>query len=164
MKSKIMIGLIILAFLCTSAFLMTACTQQQADMFKAGMMADDLPASGPERYSALTNLFEKENVYFNFDRSDITNKGVVVLKHKAEWLDGNTSKVQIAGHCDDRGSNAYNMALGQRRANAAKRYISGLGIDSGRISTVSYGEEKPADTGQNQNAWAKNRRCEFKAQ
>jgi len=67
----------------------------------------------------------------------------------------------VEGHCDERGTNEYNLALGERRANAAKRYLLSLGISSDRISSISYGEEKPLDPGHNEEAWAKNRRGHF---
>ena len=72
-----------------------------------------------------------------------------------------SSRIEIQGHCDERGSNEYNLALGTRRAESAKRYLVDLGIPGGRVSTVSYGEEQPAVRGHNELAWAKNRRDEF---
>jgi len=71
------------------------------------------------------------------------------------------AKVQIEGHCDERGTPEYNLALGQRRADSTKKYLVNLGIDGSRLSTISYGEEKPADPGHNEAAWAKNRRAVF---
>jgi peptidoglycan-associated lipoprotein len=69
--------------------------------------------------------------------------------------------VTIEGHCDERGTDEYNIALGERRANSAKRYLVNLGVDSSRLETVSYGEEKPVDSGHNEAAWKKNRRAHF---
>ena len=69
--------------------------------------------------------------------------------------------VTIEGHCDERGTNAYNLALGEKRANAAKDYLVSLGVDGGRITTISYGEEKPFDAGHDETAWTKNRRGHF---
>jgi peptidoglycan-associated lipoprotein len=69
--------------------------------------------------------------------------------------------IAIEGHCDERGTEEYNIALGERRANSAKRYLINLGVKSGQLSTISYGEERPADPGQNEGAWAKNRRGAF---
>jgi peptidoglycan-associated lipoprotein len=70
-------------------------------------------------------------------------------------------KIQIEGHCDERGSNEYNLALGERRATSAKLYLIKLGVPENRLSTISYGEERPLDPGHNEEAWAKNRRCHF---
>ncbi|MBI5893854.1 MAG: peptidoglycan-associated lipoprotein Pal [Deltaproteobacteria bacterium] len=85
-----------------------------------------------------------------------------VLEKDAEWLKKNPAvKIKIEGHCDERGSDEYNLALGDRRANSAKKYLANLGIDSNRISTISYGEEKPACKEANESCWSKNRRAEF---
>lgn len=72
------------------------------------------------------------------------------------------ANIRIEGHCDERGTSEYNLALGDRRANSAKKYLVDLGISAERLSTISYGEEKPADPGHNEAAWAKNRRDEIK--
>ncbi len=72
-----------------------------------------------------------------------------------------TVKIQIEGHCDERGTAEYNLALGERRANSAKKYLVSLGIPADRLSTISYGKEMPLDPGHNEEAWAKNRRAHF---
>jgi peptidoglycan-associated lipoprotein len=78
------------------------------------------------------------------------------------FLNANGSvRVQVEGHCDERGTNAYNMVLGERRATAAKQYVTTAGVSAGRVSTISYGEERPLDPGHNEAAWAKNRRAHF---
>ena len=107
-------------------------------------------------------LFESENIYFAFDKSDLTSESKATLRKKADWLKTNADlSVRISGHCDERGTNEYNLALGERRAHAAKKFLMALGIPGNRISTISYGEERPADQGHNEEAWAKNRRDEF---
>ena len=107
--------------------------------------------------------FESENIYFDFDMSELKPEARSILTKKANYLKKNPGyNVRIEGHCDERGTNEYNIALGERRANAAKNYITALGVSADRISMRSYGEEKPADTGHNEAAWAKNRRDEFK--
>jgi len=107
--------------------------------------------------------FESTHVYFDYDKADIKAEAKPVLEKKAEFLRANASyKVTIEGYCDERGTNEYNMALGDRRAKSAMKYLNALGISANRMSTVSYGEEKPADPGHNEAAWAKNRRGEFK--
>ncbi len=103
-----------------------------------------------------------ENIYFGFDQYALTEEARATLKKHADWLRANRGYVmRIEGHCDERGTNEYNLALGQRRADAAKKYLVGLGVDSRRLTTVSYGEEKPLDPGHHEAAWAKNRRAQF---
>jgi peptidoglycan-associated lipoprotein len=108
-------------------------------------------------------VFESEKIYFDFDKSNLKHYSRVILKDKAAWLKRNPSySVVIEGHCDERGTNEYNLALGDRRAQAAKNFLQAQGISGDRITTISYGEEKPAEPGHNEEAWAKNRRDEFK--
>lgn len=107
--------------------------------------------------------FEGERIYFDFDKSELKPEARAVLRKKAEWLRDNPEfSARIEGHCDERGTNEYNLALGERRANAAWRFLNALGISGGRLTTISYGEERPVDPGQNQDAWSKNRRDEFR--
>jgi peptidoglycan-associated lipoprotein len=101
-------------------------------------------------------------IYFAFDRADLTEESRATLRANAEWLKANPKyRIRIEGHCDERGTIEYNLALGQRRADAARDYLVSLGVDPGRLTTISYGEERPADPGHNEEAWAKNRRAEF---
>ena len=103
-----------------------------------------------------------KEIHFDFDKYDIRPGDAEILKENAALLMKNSSvKIQIEGHCDERGSVEYNLALGERRANSAKKYLSSLGITGNRISTISYGKEKPLDPGHNEEAWAKNRRDHF---
>lgn len=105
---------------------------------------------------------ELQKIYFNFDSADLSEESRSSLSKNAEYLSKNSGvKVRIEGNCDERGSDDYNMALGERRAKAAKDYLVNLGIASDRLSTISYGEEKPADAGHDEAAWARNRRAEF---
>ena len=111
---------------------------------------------------AARNLFMNEDIYFDFDRSDLKPETQAILKGKAEWLRNNPGEsVIIEGHCDERGTNEYNLALGDRRAQSAKNFLSDLGIAASRLTTISYGEERPADPMQNEQAWSKNRRDHF---
>jgi peptidoglycan-associated lipoprotein len=106
--------------------------------------------------------FPEVDVLFNFDRYALTDDSREILKEKADWLEMNGDiRVLIEGHCDERGTNAYNLALGERRAAAVKRYLIQLGIDEERLSTISYGEEMPLDPSTNEAAWAINRRVHF---
>ncbi len=106
--------------------------------------------------------FQSENVYFAFDSAELTPLAQDVLVRKAEWLRDNAmTAVIIEGHCDERGTAEYNLALGERRAMAAMNFLVDLGISGMRLSTISYGEERPVDMGDNEEAWAKNRRAAF---
>ncbi|MBW1697236.1 MAG: peptidoglycan-associated lipoprotein Pal [Deltaproteobacteria bacterium] len=106
--------------------------------------------------------FESEMIYFDFDKSNLKPEAQEVLKRKAEFLRKYPDvKVIIEGHCDERGTNEYNLALGDRRANSAKAFLVNLGIAESRLTTISYGEERPLDPGHNEKAWAKNRRDQF---
>jgi peptidoglycan-associated lipoprotein len=103
-----------------------------------------------------------KDIHFDFDRYDIRPEDTQILKENAALLSKYPQvKVQVEGHCDERGTNEYNLALGERRANAAKKYLLSLGISTDRISSISYGEEKPQDTGHDEEAWSKNRRGHF---
>ena len=103
-----------------------------------------------------------EAVYFDFDKYLIKPDGREAIKRNAEWLQKNPAKkVVVEGNCDERGTNEYNMALGQRRADAAAKYLMDLGIAKDRVGTVSYGEEKPVCKDANEACWSKNRRGDF---
>jgi len=103
-----------------------------------------------------------EAIYFDFDKYVIKPEGREALKRNAEWLQKNADKkVVVEGNCDERGTNEYNMALGQRRADAAAKFLTDLGIAKDRVSTVSYGEEKPICKEANEACWSKNRRDDF---
>lgn len=102
------------------------------------------------------------DVNFDFDRYDLSAEARDILKGHATWLKTNPrSKVEIEGHCDERGTNEYNLALGAKRAESAKRYLIDLGISPGTLSTISYGEELPLCKEQIETCWAKNRRAHF---
>jgi len=103
-----------------------------------------------------------EAIYFDFDKYVILPEGREAMKRNAEWLQKNAAaKAVVEGNCDERGTNEYNMALGQRRADAAAKYLMDLGIAKDRVSTVSYGEEKPLCKEANEACWSKNRRDDF---
>ena len=101
-----------------------------------------------------------KDIHFDFDRYDIRPGDAEILKGNAALLTKYPKvKIQIEGHCDERGTVEYNLALGERRANSAKKYLISLGIASDRISAISYGKERPLDPGHNEETWAKNRRA-----
>jgi peptidoglycan-associated lipoprotein len=100
-----------------------------------------------------------DRVFFAYDRSDITPEGRATLEKQAAWMKKNASvTVTIEGHADERGTREYNLALGERRANAVKNVLIALGIPAQRVSTISYGKERPAVVGSTEAAWAQNRR------
>ncbi len=106
--------------------------------------------------------FEDTDIFFEYDSFDLTAEAKKILAQKAGYLNSHPSvKVRIEGNCDERGTQEYNLALGERRAKAAQDYLVFLGIASERLSTVSYGEERPIDPRQTEEAWAKNRRTHF---
>lgn len=101
-------------------------------------------------------------VYFAFDSSVVSDAARAILDSNAEFLKANPNvKIQVEGHCDERGSVQYNLALGERRARAIKNYIAALGVDASRVTMISYGKERPIDLGHDEAGWARNRRANF---
>lgn len=101
-----------------------------------------------------------DRVFFDTDQSNIRDDGRQTLSRQAEWLKKYTNyQITIEGHCDERGTREYNLALGERRANAARQYLIAQGIPAARIKTVSYGKERPDPVGSDEAAWARNRRA-----
>ena len=124
--------------------------------FEKSMVAKKTPGIEGEVFES--SLLK--DIHFDFDKYDIRPADAAILKGNADLLKKyHNVKVQIEGHCDERGTVEYNLALGERRANNTKRYLVSLGIASNRISTISYGKERPLDPGHNEEAWAKNRRA-----
>jgi peptidoglycan-associated lipoprotein len=123
--------------------------------------ATDASAEFPSSPSGSAGL-NSTPIYFGFDDYTLNSDAQSTLTAMAEGLKGNKSAVvQIEGHCDERGTVEYNLALGERRAQSVKNFLSQLGVESGRLSTISYGEEKPVAQGHTEDAWGKNRRAEF---
>ena len=103
-----------------------------------------------------------DDIYFDFDRADLSQPARERLEGIAAWMETEQSiRLRIEGHADERGTSEYNLALGDRRANAVRRYLTALGIEGGRLKAISYGEEMPADLVQAESGWAKNRRVHF---
>ena len=100
-------------------------------------------------------------VYFDYDSAKIKPAEISKLKTVAEALKGNSKKLIVEGHCDERGTSEYNRALGERRAQAARAELTHLGVDGNRLSTISYGKDRPLEPAHDDNAWSRNRRCEF---
>ena len=122
--------------------------------------ADSLAALGRTAEEVKATLATM--IHFDFDKSRIRLEDTAMLDQKVAILQANPElKIRVAGHCDERGSDEYNLALGNRRAQAAKQYLVSHGIDAGRIETQSWGEEKPLVQGHDESAWSQNRRDEF---
>lgn len=140
MRTKTMVALVVMLGMVVGA----GCQQQRK------------PRSAGDKVKGLNRI------HFDLDRSDIKSEYKKTLEDNAAWLKANRdTKVTVEGHCDERGSEEYNIALGHRRAGSAKSYLTSLGIDGGRLKTVSYGEERPLETCHNESCWWKNRRAEF---
>jgi peptidoglycan-associated lipoprotein len=125
--------------------------------------AEPIKQAGTQAAMAPAQESAFETIYFDFDKSDLRQDARDVLSKNANILlkEKPTAKVQIAGNCDERGSAEYNLALGERRAKSAEQYLITLGVAADRLSIISYGKEKPAVEGNDEAAWAKNRRDEF---
>lgn len=108
----------------------------------------------------VAQMMGADTIYFDTDRYNIDSQDAAALAQQAQWLGRYPNKrATIEGHSDERGTREYNLALGERRANAAKNYLIGQGIDASRLSTVSYGKERPVALGSDEASWAKNRRA-----
>lgn len=130
-----------------------------ADASKGG--ADQAVVDAPKEEST-RNISQLQKIYFDFDKSEIKDTFKEALKTNADWIKANPDvKVVIEGHCDERGTNEYNLALGERRSKTVLDFLIALGVKPEQMSTVSYGEERPAAQGHNEAAWSQNRRAEF---
>lgn len=116
----------------------------------------------PEEKAAALPTLDLRDVNFDYDRSNLRADAIAILAVNARLLKENpNARVLIEGHCDERGTIEYNLALGERRANAVKNYLKDYGITADRLSTISYGKERPLDSRANEESWAKNRRAAF---
>lgn len=139
--------------------------EQELDRMREEEMA--LTAPVEEAAPEMTDVDVSEvlgTVFFDFDQYELKPEARDTLANNAEWLKMNPDiQIQIEGHCDERGTEEYNLALGERRAAAVKDYLVSMGVNEGRLYTISYGEEVPANTGHDAAAWSENRRAQFKA-
>ena len=144
------------------AFALTGCTSNPEPVEPvAPPSLDGGDASGGGSASNSGN-YSPETIYFGFDDYTLSPKAQERLSHLAEYMKTNAAAVvQIEGHCDERGSNEYNLALGLKRAHAVQEFLNNLGFTTNRVQTISYGEEKPAVEGHGEDAWERNRRAEF---
>jgi len=162
LKSRIMIAALAVAF----GLNMAGCTDSKKKVEEgvaptAGAPEGEPAAPGADAATSAPGA-SGNTIYFGFDDYTLNPDAQANLNTLAESLKTNKdSVVMIEGHCDERGSVEYNLALGERRAQSVKNYLVQLGIDGGRVSTISYGEEKPAVEGHSESAWAKNRRSVY---
>jgi len=174
MKRCIKLGLLFAVMMCLA--LTVACTKKQpapVEPTVAPVTAQDDTISEQElerqrqaqRAEAAKAEFLNAKVYFAFDDASLSEQARETLNAQANWLQENSgATVVIEGHADSRGTDEYNLALGSRRAESVKNFLNNLGIDSSRLITISYGEERPAVPGENDDAWTQNRRVEFRIQ
>jgi peptidoglycan-associated lipoprotein len=175
MSEKVSMRRMMVVLLLVGACALTACaskpskpaTSGEAGMAGAGAegagAANAGNASGDEEVAGpQAGLLAKRTVYFDFDSSEIKGEGTDIVAAHAKYLAANPSaRVRLEGHTDERGSREYNIGLGERRAQSVRRALLLQGAADAQISTVSYGEERPAVAGHDEAAWAKNRRVEF---
>ncbi len=174
MKKRVFANLL-MALLVAGLFLTVSCAQKKVTVepttesgqgtSEQGTASSDKAPVNPLKPVATGNPdvdFINLDIYFDFDSSELTAEAQALLQSKAAYLQekGNIT-VTIEGHCDERGTTEYNLALGERRAKAAKDFLIDLGIAGSRLNIISYGEEQPADPGHNKNAWERNRRDHF---
>ena len=119
------------------------------------------PSTTPPAPSEVRETANLKDVFFDFDKYDIRASDAAVLDTNAAWLKSNDNLVLIEGHCDERGTNEYNLALGERRAKATMNYLVGQGVQANRVTIISYGKERPTCTEHSETCWAKNRRAHF---
>ena len=135
-------------------FLVSSCSSISSDRTND---ATAISATAAGAYSD-TGLTSNNVLYFAYDKSDVNSEGRSKIRSLAKLINENNLSVRVEGHCDERGTREYNLALGERRANAAKDYLMTYGISGDRISVISYGKERPVDSGSNPLSWSKNRR------
>ncbi|HEX7416155.1 MAG TPA: peptidoglycan-associated lipoprotein Pal [Smithellaceae bacterium] len=167
-KNLILIG--IFAVLVFGLAIFTGCAEKKTvvtdgsaqEQKVAAAQTADTTKEQPAKVQAAETAVAVNDINFDFDKSNIRPDAREILKTDADvFLKNSASNIVIEGHCDERGTTEYNMALGQRRAQETKKYLVNLGIKESRMKTISYGEERPLDPGHNEDAWARNRRAHF---
>jgi len=169
---------LVLLLVCTLVLIPTGCkkkapviepadeAEQQAPVdtgSRENLDSGDIIGMGDQSLTDSESLGRSEpdlkDVHFAFDRYDLNITAQTLLRENSQWLKANPGvQIIVEGHCDERGSNEYNLALGERRAEAVKNYLATLGVDASRMRAISYGEEMPLDPAGNEAAWSKNRR------
>ena len=167
-QTKYVIGAVVVIAIAIAAFFLLGGDSDESStaIEETEIIAESTPqplaAEIVEDTSADFRPPELDKVYFDFDKSDLTDETRRVLRQNADWLKANGEyAVVIEGHCDERGTIEYNLALGQRRAQAVQDYLVNLGISAERMRNKSFGEEQPADPGHDEAAWSRNRRAAF---
>jgi peptidoglycan-associated lipoprotein len=156
--SKFFMSLVTVA-LCS--FMMVGCASKKGAGTTAGGAGGDYGYNDKEHGGA-AGLGLLDRIYFEYDKSEITGKAADTLKKNASTIKGSKKmRVLVEGHCDERGTNEYNIALGERRARTTLNYLVSLGVPRSRLEMKSWGEERPLDAGHVEASWAKNRRAEF---
>ena len=142
-----------------------SCQKKLVDASPEPMAKAEPQKAAPKKAAVVyqaPSVVMQEDIYFDFDKSSLTSAAQDNLMRKAAWLRANPDvTVTIEGHCDQRGTNEYNLALGDRRADSSKAFLVDLGIPASRLTTISYGEERPVCGQKNEECWAKNRRANF---
>lgn len=134
----------------------------EAEQIKAQELEDQRAREKAEQIAAAADRFVNQNVLFDYDSAQLSTMAKMLLREKADWLNANPgTMVIIQGHCDERGTTEYNLALGERRARAARNYLADLGVSPSRLEMVSFGEERPLDPARTEAAYRKNRRAQF---
>tara|TARA_X000000950_G_scaffold282667_1_gene381950 strand:+ start:218 stop:706 length:489 start_codon:yes stop_codon:yes gene_type:complete len=143
-------------------FLLASCETTSSSGDSAGGSVADSYASGESSTASLQDYLKKEvgdSVYFETDKHNISASAAFKLEAQANWINSTPGfTIIIEGHCDERGTREYNLALGERRANSVKDFLVSMGVESGRIQTISYGKERPVNSGVTSEAYAENRR------
>lgn len=156
-----------IALVLTASLALAACASKAPKVLPpdpGGSAATDNPGTGAptpgSQADFAARMMGQDTIYFDTDRYNIDSPDATALSAQAQWLMQYPGKrATLEGHCDERGTREYNLALGERRANAAKNYLATLGVDPSRLNTVSYGKERPAALGSDEESWAKNRRA-----
>ena len=161
---------IAIAVTLASALALSACKKEAPETLPPGPgeIATPTPTPGPGPSGPIPGtqphfaqmMQGRDTIYFDTDRFDIDAEDQAALRQQAQYLQQYPNvRATVEGHCDERGTREYNIALGERRANAAKNYLASLGVEPARVTTVSYGKERPVELGSNEAAWARNRRA-----
>ena len=168
-KAKFLVALIALIGLVSVSGCSSTSKGKKGSGDGSGLSESDLAAQRDSRYgSGNIPLAEGEgmfrDIHFDYDSSSISDQGRQDAEYNVQVLQANPKvKIQLEGHCDERGTAEYNLALGDKRAHAVKQVMLSLGVDPSRLSTISYGEEVPLDPGHSESSYAKNRRVHFSA-
>jgi len=134
----------------------------EAEKLKQQEIQEQMLQEKMARKAAAKKRFINQNIHFEYDSAKLSSMAKMLIREKAAWLKANTGvSVIIEGHCDERGTTVYNLALGERRAGAVKNYLVDLGVSDARLQMVSFGEEKPLDPAKTEAAYRKNRRAQF---